>query len=269
MKIKSYVDPIHYKDYKDVANKTLDSIIAYFQTNNNPRFYIVEDNKPIYIFTPVEIVDIFLQNKKDMLVKDYIKDNKKEIHMLDSDLHIIDAYNEMRKKNLDFAPVKENDKLIGEVSFETLSLKISFIAIKDPLTNLYNQKYFEVMVEEYRELEKPLGIIMIRLDNISILESLYGYEFKIKALKTFAKEIQKSIRDIDFVFRSNYTFKVLTFNPLDILVKMVQRIKNRLSEVKVDDLSLPFKISFSHVPEIEPNVLLAIEECERKLIERH
>ncbi|NPA88239.1 MAG: diguanylate cyclase [Epsilonproteobacteria bacterium] len=268
MKIKNYVDPVHSKEYTEIAEKTLEDVIAYFQTKNNPRLYILQDEKPLYIFTPVEIVDIFLQNKKDMKVKDYIQQNKKEIYTLSADMHIIDAYNDLRRRKLDFAPVMEDFKLIGEVSFETLSLKISFIAIKDPLTDVYNQKYFEVMIEESNELDKPLGIIMIRLENLSILESLYGHNFKLKVLKTFAKEIQNSIRDIDFVFRVENTFKILTFNNLEIVVKMVNRIKDRLSKIEIDELQIPFKMAFSHVPEIEMSVLLAVEECERKLIER-
>jgi len=268
LKLKNYVDPIFTKEFHEIKNKTLEDVIAYFQAKKCPRLYVVERNRPLYVFTPAEIVDIFMQNKKDQKIEDYIKENKKDIFTLKSDLHIIDAYNDMRKKRVEFAPVEENGEIIGEVSFDTLGLKIGLIAVKDPVTDVYNQKYFQVMLDEYNELEKPIGIIMIKLENISLLESLYGHDFKVKALKKFAEVIKKSVRDVDFIFRVDDKFIILTFTDFEILLKIVSRIKEALKDVEVDDFKIPYKIAYSHVPEMENNILIALDNCERKLIER-
>jgi len=268
MKLKNYVDPIFKKEYHHVKDKTLEVIIAYFQAKKCPRLYILEYNRPVYVFTPAEIVDIFMQNKKDQKVEDYIKESNKEIFTLKSDLHIIDAYNELRKRKVDFAPVEEDGEIIGEVAFDTLSLKIGLIAIKDPVTDVYNQKYFQVMLDEFNDIDKPVGIIMVKLSNIEILESLYGHDFKVKALKVYAQKIKDSIRDVDFVFRIDDKFIILAFISYDILLKIKSRIEKSLEEVEIEGLNIPFKLSFSHVPEVENSLLIAIDNCEKKLIER-
>jgi len=268
MRIREYVDSIHCKNFHEISQKPLDEILAYFHQTPNTRLYIVEENRPVYIFTPKEIIDIFLENKNFLTIGEYVLENKKEIFTLDASTNIIDAYNQLRKRKLSFAPVMEGGKLIGEVSFETLSLKISFIAIKDPLTGAFNQRYFDVLVEEYKEMDKPLGIIFVKIENLSIFESLYGHSFKLEVLRKFADTIHSSLRDIDFVFRVEDIFKIITFNDLEIVSMIVARIKKRLSEIKINDIKIPFKIVFSQVPEIESNIILAIEDCEKKLIKR-
>jgi len=168
---------------------------------------------------------------------------------------------------MEYAPVVKNNQLIGEVSFATLSLKISFIAIKDPLTATYNQKYFNVLIEEYNEISRELGIIMIKVENLSIYESIYGIDVVNRILIKIANLIRNSIRDVDFLFRNDDTFKILTFNNAEITMKIKERIENRLKNFKSCELTVQTKVVGTQVPEISPNIILAVEELEKKLIE--
>jgi hypothetical protein len=76
------------------------------------------------------------------------------------------------------------------------------------------------------------------------------------------------VRDVDFVFRNQNLYKILTFNDLEVTEKIVKRIISKLENSSYKNIDISFKISFSHVPEIEDNILAAIERCEEKLIER-
>jgi len=270
MKIEAFVDPVKSAEYNSVKNKTLEEIIKYINKNEIERFYITIDKKPIFLFNHAEIIDIFLKNRLHLSFEEFynlLEDYK--LGVIDSNKHIIDTYNYLRKNKLHFAPVVRNGELIGEINFATLSLKISFIAIKDPLTDTYNQKYFDVLVDEYNEISEALGIIMIKIYDLSIFEGLYGYDFKNKILKEFGTQIKNSVRDVDFVFRNEDVFKILTFNPSDITMKIKNRIEERLKEkTKIDEILIPYKVVATHIPDLEQNIFLAIDSLESKLIKR-
>ena len=165
-----------------------------------------------------------------------------------------------------FMPVCEEGEFIGEVDFDTLSLKVSYIVIKDELTGLYNKKYFDVLVEEYRNFDKPMGLIFIEIRDLSIYEGLYGIEMSQKILKTFGNVLQNSVRKIDFVFRWDNQFRIITFNDLEITSKIFSRIQSRLNSLKIDDIHISFKMCMSHIPQLQDDILLAIESCEEQFI---
>ncbi|GAB6074483.1 diguanylate cyclase [Nautilia lithotrophica] len=269
MTLKNYLEKVCYKDINDLKNKTLADLIAYMYKCDSSTFYVVENKKPIYIFTSTDMLEIFMKNLLSVNIEEFINKNPKQVKKLTIKTNILDAYYFMRSNKLKHIPiVNEEGELLGEISFKTLSLKIADIVIKDPLTGLFNQKYFDVLLEEYNEFNKPLGIIFIELKNMNILEGFYGADKINEIIKTYAEAIKSSVRDIDFVFRNGYIFKILTFNNLEITDKIVKRIKNKLENTEYEGIKVAFEIVFSHVPELEDNVLTAIESCEKKLIER-
>jgi len=266
MGIKDYIDKIECLELEETKNKTLTDIIAKFHTKNINRLYILKNNRPIFILTPQEIVEIFLNNFQNKNVYDFFK-NKEYLKCLNSDMHIIDAYYYMRKENINYIPVCENDEIIGELDFHTFSLKITYFVIKDELSGVYNRKYFDVLIEEYNEFEKPLGLLFIEIKDLPIYEGLYGIEMVHSIIKTFAKTIVNSVRSIDFVFRWDNQFRVIIFNDLEVTAKVFERINNKLNNLEISGIKIPFKMCMTHVEEHNNDILMAIEECERKLIE--
>ena len=270
MTLKNYLEQVCYKEFEDIKEKTLSDIIAYMHKCDSLTFYITQKNKPVYIFTSTDMLDVFVKNLLNVTVYEYIKNNPKELKKLSINTNILDAYYFMRSNKLKHIPViNKKEELIGEVSFRLLSLKIADIVIKDQLTGLFNQKYFDVLLEEYNEFNKPLGLIFIELKNLNILEGFYGPDTVVELVRVYANAIKSCVRDIDFVFRIEDQFRVLTFNGLDITDKIVKRIKSKLENTEYEGIKVAFEVVFSHVPELEENVLSAIESCERKLIERN
>ena len=267
MNIKEYLDKIESVELEEIEDKTLADVIAKFHAKNISRLYILKYKKPIYVISPKEIVDIFIKNLQNTNAFEFFKD-KEYLKCFDTNIHIIDAYYQMRKENKAFMPVCENDEIIGELDFNTFSLKITYFVIKDELTGVYNKKYFDVIVEEYNEFEKPIGLLFIEIKDLPIFEGLYGVEMIQKIIKTFAKEISSSVRNIDFVFRWDNQFRVMIFNTLEVTAKVFERLQNRLENLEIEGIKVPFKMCFSHVPKMANDILIAIEECEEKLIER-
>ena len=170
MIISDYIEKVHFKELKNLKNKTISDLIALMKQYECQSFYITNNKHPIYIFTFSDILDLFIKNKLNENVYDYINKNKKELKTIHITSNILDAYYYMRSNNLKHAPIiNKHHELIGELTFKTISLKITDIVIKDPLTGLYNKKYFDVLVEEYNEFNKPLGLIFIEFTNLSII----------------------------------------------------------------------------------------------------
>jgi len=269
MIISDYIEKVHFKELNDCKNKTISDLIVLMRQHKCQSFYITHNKHPIYVFTFSDILDLFINNKLNENLYEYINKNKKEIKTIPITYNILDAYYYMRSNNLAYIPVvNKNNELVGELTFKTISLKITDIAIKDPLTGLYNKRYFDVLIEEYNKFNKPIGIIFIEFTNLNILEGFYGIDVVEKLIKLYAKTLKNSVRDIDFIFKINNQLRILTFNSLEITDKILKRIKNNLEKVEYQDIKANFKISFSHVPEIDDNILLALENCEKKLIKR-
>ena len=268
MYLKDYVDTVFTMNLEETKDMSIEDVILHFHAKNINRLYIIKENKAIFVITPKEIVDFFVNHNIKQNAYEFFKD-KEPLECYESSKHIIDTYYEMRQKNLEFMPVCEEGNFIGEVDFNVLSLKISYIVIKDELTGVYNKKYFDVIIEEYSDFDKPLGIIFIELEDLSIYEGLYGVNFYNEVIKNFANTISRSIRKIDFVFRWDNQFRIIIFNTLEVTAKVFERIQGRLKELTTDDIHLPFKMCFSHIPEMQDDILLALESCEERLIKGH
>ena len=268
MKVRKYVDEVMTFELDDLKDKTLEDLILKFHAKNLKRLYIVKNKKPIAVISPKEIISIFLNKEQAKNAYEYFKD-KEDIRCFRGDENIVDVYYKMRKENISFIPVCDNGQIIGELDFDTLSLKISYIIVKDELTHVYNRKYFEVLMEEYNDFSKPLGIIFISIENLPVYEGLYGIEMGEKIIKGFADTIVRSVRKIDFVFRWDNEFRIITFNDLEKTTLIYERIKKNLSELEIDSLKIPFDTCIAHVPELQGDIFCAIEECEEKLIKRH
>jgi len=264
MTIEKFVDKVNSFEFEEIKDWSLEKLIRYVRNNKILRLYITKENYPIFVVDPEVIIEIFLNNLLAQKVEDFVKENN--VFIIEANRHIIETYNFMRKEKLDFLAVIKDNKLIGEITFNTLSLKISYIAIKDTLTDTYNEKYFRVLVEEYNEIASDVGIVMVKILNLSIYEGLYGIDMVNKILKKVSDVLKNSIRDVDFLFRNDDVFKILTFNNAEITMKIKKRIEERLSDVEIDGIKILTKVVATQVPEIESNIILAIEELERKLI---
>jgi len=85
------------------------------------------------------------------------------------------------------------------------NMKLREFSLKDPLTGLYNQRYFEEVME--RELMRAkrqatsLSILMLDLDYFKSINELYGFRFGDLILVQLVKKIKTLVRKYDIVIR--------------------------------------------------------------------
>jgi diguanylate cyclase (GGDEF)-like protein len=268
MNLETYYDKACFKELSEIHNMPISEIINFMHECHSKTFYITHKKNPIYIFTISDLMEIFRKNLMSTKIIDYIQQNQKPLYKIEIEKNIIDAYYFLRNLKINQAPVTKNNEIIGEINFKIISAKIADIAIKDPLTHLYNREYFDVLLNTYQKFDKPIGIIFVELQNLPIIEDFYGIDTLNDLIKAYALTTKSKVRDIDFTFKIDNTIRVLTLNNLEITEKIAKRIDNALKDIEIDGIKLNYEVIFTSVPEEEENIFIAIERLNQKLIKR-
>ncbi len=88
-----------------------------------------------------------------------------------------------------------------------LSLQQELIdqAIRDPLTGLFNRRYFNEVIEQETlratRYDHPLGLMMIDVDRFKEINDCLGHQAGDDVLREIAGVLQASVREIDFIVR--------------------------------------------------------------------
>lgn len=132
------------------------------------------------------------------------KQQKTKLEFLDSDIYlVISRYLEVNHEGCVMELVRHladdtlidtdgRDKLVGKLKGYQDKL------YKDPLTGIYNRRYFE---DEIRDMENSAGIAMIDLDDFKLYNDIYGHEMGDRVLRTVAQAIEHCIRKTDMLVR--------------------------------------------------------------------
>lgn len=79
------------------------------------------------------------------------------------------------------------------------------MALTDPLTGLYNRRYFEVhlqkLLQKNEATNKAMAVLMLDIDHFRDFNNTYGHAVGDVVLKIFAKRLQDSLRSFDLVAR--------------------------------------------------------------------
>jgi diguanylate cyclase (GGDEF)-like protein len=118
------------------------------------------------------------------------------------------------KKNSTSGGKKEKKEMQGKVSKKSKGLDakrklaaeaLAELAIRDPLTDLYNRRYFDYRIKEEivradRNLQ-PLAILLCDLDHFKAVNDNCGHQAGDEMLKAVAQSVLDSTRGADLVFR--------------------------------------------------------------------
>ncbi|NCO02627.1 MAG: PleD family two-component system response regulator [Alphaproteobacteria bacterium] len=79
------------------------------------------------------------------------------------------------------------------------------MALTDPLTGLYNRRYFEVhfqkLLQKNMTSRKPMSVLMMDIDHFKAVNDTYGHGVGDEILKEFALRVQDKLRGFDLVAR--------------------------------------------------------------------
>jgi|GEM_PF-2385411 len=94
-------------------------------------------------------------------------------------------------------------KLARERDFQELQNQ----TLMDTVTNCYNRHYMEKRVSEelkrMQRFRRPLGLILVHLDNFKSINVHYGYSFGNDVLKDVSEALRQELREFDLLARYN------------------------------------------------------------------
>lgn len=115
---------------------------------------------------------------------------------------------------------------------------LSFYSFLDPLTHLYNRRYFQNQIEKEssrsRRTGKPFSLLMIDLDGFKAYNDQFLHQKGDIALQEFSSILQTSIREVDTAARyGGDEFALLLFETdaegaRDLSRRIIERLKSHL-----------------------------------------
>jgi diguanylate cyclase (GGDEF)-like protein len=178
-----------------------------------------------------------------------------------------------RDRSKPFRPIEHEamDLLAGHaglaISNAFLHAEVEQLATHDPLTGLYNRRYFDealtrVIASWRRSLKgehRPVAAIMFDLDHFGDFNKQHGHQIGDEVLRTFATLLRHRFRDADLVarFGGEEFVVVLEGATRDAAVTIAEEIRTALATMPVrgdDGTQLPVTVSAgcAELDEAEP-----------------
>ncbi len=133
----------------------------------------------------------------------------------------------LQKKNVN---LEESKQVIEEDK-----RKLHELAIKDPLTNIFNRRHFEKLLHsEFRRAKRysfPLSCIMLDIDHFKNFNDTYGHQFGDEVLKEVAGLLKNLTREVDIVARygGEEFIVILPETDSEGALTLAERIRGRLA----------------------------------------
>ncbi|MBS3788444.1 PAS domain S-box protein [Candidatus Bipolaricaulota bacterium] len=150
-------------------------------------------------------------------------------------------------------------------------------AIHDPLTALYNRRYFnetlEEEVERCKRYERPVAFLMIDVNRFKEINDRYSHQTGDKVLQEVADLLDENVRGADTVVRyGGDEFLVMLPETNGEVFEIVDRLKAELAEwnerSSLIDFPLSLALGVSHWnPDQDRDVEDALKEADKKMYE--
>jgi diguanylate cyclase (GGDEF)-like protein len=156
-----------------------------------------------------------------------------------------EANTELGKLNLSYEQLllelKNAKEKAEKLSLElkTANAKLREIAYKDPLTGLFNRRYFEELLKaelnRSRRYKHPLSIIIYDLDHFKRVNDSHGHIAGDQVLKTISAEVSRVIRSTDLVARygGEEFIILLPETCLKGALILAERVRLRIAALKI------------------------------------
>jgi diguanylate cyclase (GGDEF)-like protein len=255
-------------DYSEIRDITLADISKLFIEKYKDVLVVLKNKKPFYILTATDIIDNLVSHNDTYTFETYIEKFPKSLISVSIEKTVFEAYNLMRSHRIHhLIIVNENDEFECIINMNDFASFLTDIALKDEMTGLYNKRFFEFIIDKYKKNEIETGLIFIDLDDFKILNDNYGHLFGDKVIKKTAEIIKNSIRDIDFAFRfGGDEFVIIVVAKQNVLLKIVNRIKEKINETIIGDIKLQASIGYAHFP-TEGDIQTVIDLADKRMYE--
>jgi len=137
------------------------------------------------------------------------------------------------------------------VSLSARSETLEHAALTDGLTGMQNRRYFDdalkEYLEEFRRIEKPVGLMILDLDHFKQVNDTHGHDVGDEVLKAVARCLKDMTRYHDVVARlGGEEFAVVTPNmEAELLAKFAERIRRAIANMSILSGNVRLKITTS------------------------
>jgi two-component system cell cycle response regulator len=137
------------------------------------------------------------------------------------------------------------------VSLSARSETLEHAALTDGLTGMQNRRYFDdalkEYLEEFRRIEKPVGLMILDLDHFKQVNDTHGHDVGDEVLRAVANCLKGMTRYHDVVARlGGEEFAVVTPNmDAELLSKFAERIRKAVANMSVLSGNVRLKITTS------------------------
>jgi len=137
------------------------------------------------------------------------------------------------------------------VSLSARSETLQHAALTDGLTGMQNRRYFDdalkEYLEEFRRIEKPVGLMILDLDHFKQVNDTHGHDVGDEVLRAVADCLKGMTRYHDVVARlGGEEFAVVTPNmDAELLQKFAERIRKAVANMSVLSGNVRLKITTS------------------------
>lgn len=174
----------------------------------------------------------------------------------------------------------EDDGFIGGKSMllhditerKKLENELKDLATKDPLTGLYNRRYFDQKLTEEgnrsSRYQHPLSLMILDIDYFKKVNDVHGHAAGDEVLKVFAKVLRESVRNIDVCARVGGEEFVVLFPETngEEVMKIAERLHQVIcsTEVPLGEDTLKITVSIGVVTRME-NFAEMLEQADKAL----
>jgi len=191
------------------------------------------------------LLDILMPDMDGFLVCKMLKSNEKTRDIpvifitVKTDEDSIEQAYEMGGVDYITKPFKSREvlsRIKKELKLQDMVHELAFLASTDPLTNLYNRRYFAKITRHILALAKrekeTLSLIMLDIDNFKQINDTYGHQTGDSVLVNLADTIMVHLRKSDFACRfGGEEFVVLLPNtPIDDARLAAEKLRKAIEE---------------------------------------
>ncbi|MGN0710976.1 MAG: diguanylate cyclase [Anaerovoracaceae bacterium] len=173
-----------------------------------------EENQNSYLARRLTFLTELSELAKDIDFEKHIKYSNMALEAYDDVMYqnaqfmgnyIFNIYSEEYIKNEEHE--KRNFYIFSSIVAVILILNLAWLAYRnkrrsliDPLTNLYNRRFFDSIYGKYVKKPRNLGVIMLDIDHFKNINDTYGHEFGDEVIKAISKvcSTEKPIQSIAF-----------------------------------------------------------------------
>ena len=163
-----------------------------------------------------------------------------------------------------FSPLRNEagDRVGGVAIFRNITERklaeqaLRDLSVRDPLTNLYNRRYFNKRIEEEisraSRQKSRFALLLCDLDHFKRVNDTHSHQFGDEILKAAGQAIQEATRDVDFVFRwgGDEFIVILLVDDRQGITDAGERIRERIVALGNEKaISLDLSIGVASFPE--------------------